>query len=67
MKFEIIEHSSKETGELIGYELKYKAPWSTWESMVRIYKGSDALGQVEHDICLLLRQYGKLKPGKQYQ
>ena len=66
MKFEIVEQASKEDGHFVGYQLKYRPPFATWDIMGRVYRGEHALQQVEHDICILLQMYGGVKVDKKY-
>lgn len=66
MKFEIVEQASKEDGSFVGYQLKYRPPFALWDTMGRVYRGENALQEVEHDICILLEKCGGVKVGKEY-
>lgn len=66
MKFEIVEQASKDDGRFVGYQLKYRPPFSLWDTTGRVYRGERALQQVEHDICILLQRYGGVKLDKEY-
>lgn len=66
MKFEIVELSSKENGRLVGYQLKYRPPFSLWDTTGIVYRGERALQQVEHDIRILLSKHGGVKMDKEY-
>ena len=66
MKFEIVEQASKNDGGFVGYQLKYKPPFALWDTVGRVYRGDDAIEQVEHDICILLQKYGVVKMDKKY-
>lgn len=66
MKFEIVEQASKNDGSIVGYQLKYRPPFATWDTMGRVYRGENAIQEVERDICILLQKYGSVKMDKEY-